>query len=95
MWDDLFKGRKWRVAEELTGKAADPAQPGVVVSFDRGWFSMDAPGAYRSPLSTNLGRRGVILAETDPDGAVDLPGPRIAVGVHALKKARLEYNAVW
>lgn len=96
MWEELFGGgRKWRVAEELTGEAADPAQPGSLVRFDRGWFSMSAPYAYRSPLSTNLGRRGVVLAETDATGSADLPGPRLAIGVHALKRARLEYSAVW
>lgn len=99
MWDVLFKGRKWRVAEELTGDVpVPPERPGDapgLVRFDRGWFSMGEPYAYRSPLSTNLGRRGVILAETDDAGSADLPGPRIAVGVHALRKARLQYGAVW
>jgi hypothetical protein len=94
MWEELFGGgRKWRIAEELSGDV--PVEPGVTVRFDRGWFSMEAPGAYRSPLSTNLGRRGVVLVRTSDDGSVDSPGSRIAIGVHALKRARLQFNAVW
>jgi hypothetical protein len=96
MWEELFGGgRKWRVAEELTGDAPDPSQPGSVIRFDRGWFSMTEPYAYRSPLSTNLGRRGVVLIRTDSSGSVDSPGSRIAIGTHALRRARLEFNAVW
>ena len=99
MWEELFgNGRKWRVAEELTGDiaaAAGPGEPEVLVRFDRGWFSMQAPGAYRSPLSTNLGRRGVVLVETDDSGSVDCPGTRIAIGVHALRRARREHAAIW
>jgi hypothetical protein len=94
-WDELFSGRKWRIAEELTGDAPDPSVPGSVVRFDRGWFTMAAPFAYRSPLSTNLGRRGVVLVETDLTGASDLPGPRMAVGVHALRRARQRFSAIW
>jgi hypothetical protein len=99
MWEELFgSGRKWRVAEELSGDELAPAGPGepeVLVRFDRGWFSMEAPGAYRSPLSTNLGRRGVVLIRTDSSGSVDSPGSRIAIGVHALRRARQEFNAIW
>jgi len=99
MWEELFGlGQKWRVAEELTGDMLAPAGPGepdVLVRFDRGWFSMQAPGAYRSPLSTNLGRRGVVLVRTDASGSVDCPGTRIAIGVHALRRARRDYSAIW
>jgi hypothetical protein len=96
MWEELFgNGRRWRIAEELTGNSPDPAVPDSVVRFDRGWFTMTEPFAYRSPLSTNLGRRGVVLVETDASGSSDVPGSRIAVGVHALKRARLDYASVW
>jgi hypothetical protein len=99
MWEELFGGgRKWRVAEELTGDqltTAGPGEPDILVRFDRGWFSMEPPGAYRSPLSTNLGRRGVVLVRTDASGSSDVPGSRIAIGVHALRRARQEFSAVW
>jgi hypothetical protein len=99
MWEELFgSGRKWRVAEELSGDELAPAGPGepeVLVRFDRGWFSMEAPGAYRSPLSTNLGRRGVVLVETDDSGSSDFPRSRIAIGVHALRRARRDFAAIW
>jgi hypothetical protein len=94
-WEALFSGRKWRVAEELTGTVAVPGQQGVSVIFQRGRFEVNAPGAFQSPLSTNLGRRGVVLKETDAEGKTDLPGSRITVGAAALKKAAAEYGAIW
>jgi hypothetical protein len=94
-WDELFKGRKWRVAEEVSGAAADPGQPEVPVTFERGRFEIPAGAAFRSPLSTNLGRRGVLLQETDESGAADIPGSRIAVGESAVRKARSAFSAVW
>jgi hypothetical protein len=101
-WDELFgAGRKWRVAEEMTGTV--PADgylgadvlPGLPVKFERGRFELPVGAAYRSLLSTNLGRRGVLLQETDETGASDIPGSRIAVGEPAVAKARQEYGAVW
>lgn len=97
-WDDLFKGRKWRVAEEVSGQVTarvKRGQPVVVITFTRGRFEIPAPGAYRSPLSTNLGRRGLLLQETDLTGEHDLPGARLAVGEPAVQKAREKYAAVW
>jgi hypothetical protein len=100
-WDELFGGgRKWRVAEELTGTAAADGLRGgevvpAVVTFTRGAFELPAGCAYKSLLSTNLGRRGVVLVETSADGALDVPGSRIAVGEPAVERARREYQAVW
>jgi hypothetical protein len=101
-WDELFgNGRKWRVAEEVTGTvAADGYRDadvvrGVPVVFDHGRFELPEGAAYRSLLSTNLGRRGVLLVETSADGSTDVPGSRIAVGEPAVKKAREQYAAVW
>lgn len=91
-WDELFSGRKWRVAEEVTG--VDQAT-GYPVTFTRGRFELPPGVAFRSLLSTNLGRRGVLLQETDAAGAADLPGSRITVGEGSLKKARAAYAAVW
>jgi hypothetical protein len=95
MWEELFRDRHWRVAEEVTGQRSVPGEPPVVVTFDRGRFSVAAPGAYRSPLSTNLGRRGVVLVETDDAGALDIPGSRIAVGEPALNRAREKFGTIW
>lgn len=92
-WEELFGGgRKWRVAEELTGEVPES---GFTVKFARGRFELPAGAAFRSPLSTNLGRRGVVLQETDADGATDVPGSRIAVGEAAVTRARKEFSAVW
>lgn len=92
-WEALFgDGQKWRVCEEVTGVIE---QDGCRVAFDRGQFEITAPGAYRSPLSTNLGRRGVLCVRTDAAGATDLPGSRQAFGAAAVERARAEYGAVW
>jgi hypothetical protein len=101
-WDEFFADRKWRVAEELTGDvhadgfhAGEVVQPGIRVTFRKGCFEIEAPGAFQSILSTNQGRRGVVLQETDGSGAQDIPGSRIALGYIALDKARKQYRAVW
>lgn len=92
-WEELFGGgRKWRVAEELTGAVPEA---GFTVKFTRGRFELPTGAAFRSPLSTNLGRRGVVLQETDAAGATDVPGSRIAVGEAAVARARKEFSAVW
>lgn len=98
-WAALFgEGRKWRVAEEVSGEVVIPApkgQPEIAVKFDRGRFTITAPGAFRSPLSTNLGRRGVLLQETSLTGETDVPGSRMPVGEPALRRASKEFGAVW
>lgn len=102
-WEELFAGRKWRVAEELTGhvtvKAAlsdgSKGKVSVTVAFQRGVFELPPGAAYRSPLSTNLARRGTVLQETNASGELDIPGSRIAVGAPAVETARRDYSAVW
>ena len=102
-WGTLFGGRKWRVAEELTGRVTVRAlmndgskrRPTVTVEFRRGEFELPAGFAYQSPLSTNFARRGVVLQETDAAGALDVPGSRIAIGAVAVEQARRDYSAVW
>lgn len=101
-WEELFGGRKWRVAEEVTGVVhADGFHDGALmqgsirVTFASGRFEIEPPGAYQSILSTNQGRRGVLLQETDASGATDIPGSRIAVGYIALGKARDRFAAIW
>lgn len=92
-WEELFGGgRKWRVAEEVTGEATEG---GHTVKFTRGRFELPVGAAYRSPLSTNLGRRGLVLVETSADGSTDIPGSRIAVGEAAVSRARTQFSAVW
>ena len=91
-WDELFSGRKWRVAEELTGSVR---QNRALVVFERGAFELPEGSAFKSLLSTNMGRRGVILQETDETGEADIPGSRIAIGHKSLAKARQDYSAVW
>jgi hypothetical protein len=92
-WEELFGGgRRWRVAEEVSGEAAEA---GYTVKFTRGRFEIPVGAAYRSPLSTNLGRRGLVLIETSADGSTDVPGSRIAVGEAAVSRARSQFSAVW
>jgi hypothetical protein len=102
-WEELFgSGRKWRVAEELTGTvkvsgryAEGDLLRGIEVTFARGEFELPAGAAFGSMLSTNLGRRGVVLQETDAAGETDIAGSCIAVGNGSVGKARSEYGAVW
>lgn len=100
-WDELFGGgRKWRVAEEMTGvvqarPADSPRGRRVAVKFTRGHFELPEGAAFRSPLSTNLGRRGLVLQETDASGETDIPGSRVAIGNHAAERVREQYSAIW
>ncbi len=91
-WEELFGGRKWRVAEELTGELTEA---GFLVKFSRGRFELPVGAAFRSVLSTNLGRRGLVLVETNADGSDDIPGSQIAVGEAAVSRARTQFSAVW
>ena len=96
-WAELFRGRKWRVLEEATGQVRRTASGGspVTITYHRGVFTFSPPGSYSSPLSTNKGRRGLVLQETDAAGTDDIPGSRIVVGEPAVKRARDEFGAVW
>lgn len=92
-WQELFGGgRKWRVAEEVSGEVQEG---GFTVKFARGRFELPPGSAFRSLLSTNLGRRGFLLVETNVDGSQDVPGSQIAVGEHSVTRARQEFSAVW
>jgi hypothetical protein len=92
-WEELFGGgRKWRVAEEVTGERTEA---GYTVKFSRGRFELPVGAAFRSLLSTNLGRRGLLLIETSADGSADIPGSRIAVGEASVSRARSQFSAVW
>lgn len=92
-WEELFGGgRKWRVAEELSGELTEA---GFTVRFNRGRFELPSGAAFRSLLSTNLGRRGLVLTETNADGSADIPGSRIAVGEASVSRARTQFSAVW
>jgi hypothetical protein len=92
-WEELFgHGRKWRVAEEVSGEVSEG---GFTARFTRGRFELPKGAAFRSLLSTNLGRRGLVLQETSADGSSDIPGSRIAVGEAAVSRARSQFSAVW
>lgn len=91
-WEEWFSGRKWRVAEEVTGTVE---HDGVEVEFRRGVFTIAPPGAFRSALSTNLGRKGLLLQETDASGEHDVPGSRAVFGSAAVARARENFGAVW
>jgi hypothetical protein len=90
LWEEYFgNGRHWRVAEEYTGKA-----PKAGVEFRRGKFELPVTKVYRSPLSANVGRRGVLLQEVDSAGK-DIAGNLEVFGEGAFKRARDEYKAIW
>jgi hypothetical protein len=92
-WEELFSGRRWRLAEEISGTAR---LDGAEVEFTRGRFEVKTPGcAFTSPLSTNLGVRGEVFQETDETGSADIPGSRVAIGVHAVRKVRERFGTIW
>lgn len=99
---EYFKDRRWRIVTEATGAAFIPATEGpleteegpvIPVHFDRGRIRIDAPGAFRSPLSGNPGRSGFLLQEVDADGN-DIPGSQYPFGEPAVKAAREDFHAI-
>lgn len=98
---EYFKDRRWRIRTEANGPASveqEPVDgeddlPPIAVKFRHGWFTVEAPGAFRSPLSGNPGRKGVLLQEVDADGN-DIPGSLYPFGVPVLKAAREEFHAI-
>lgn len=94
--DEWFSGRRWRVVTEADGDGFVSLENGgghVPVRFDKGRFAVEPPGAFRSPLSGNPGRRGVLLQEVDAGGR-DIPGSRFAFGEAAVSQARKDYHAI-
>lgn len=91
-WDELFKGRTWRVLTEATGTVTTDPVAGTRVIFRRGHFEIEGPGVFQSPLSANKGKRGVLLQETR-DGE-DVAGSRIPVGEKILPRARVAHALI-
>lgn len=89
-WAEYFAARKWRVAEEVSGNTR---VNGVKVYFAKGRFTVEAPGAFRSPVSGNPGRIGVLLQEVGEDGA-DIADSLVPFGKPAVERARKEFNAI-
>lgn len=94
--DEWFKDRRWRVLTEATGQGFVP--PGEVgehlsVTMEQGHFVVESPGAFKSPLSGNPGRRGIVLQEIDAEDK-DIDGSRYPFGEPAVKAARETYGAV-
>jgi hypothetical protein len=85
--EELFGGgRKWRVFTEATGEVTTPE--GVTVTFDKGHFEIARPGVFQSPISFNVGRRGVLLQEVL--AGVDVHGSQAAVGEKVAVQARAD-----
>ncbi len=103
--DEWFQTRWWRVVDAngtahlpatlLTegGTEAGEDEPMLAVEFTHGHFTVEPPGAFRSPLSGNPGRKGVLLQEVDAEGK-DIPGSRYPFGEPAVEKARGHYGAI-
>jgi hypothetical protein len=96
---EWFENRHWRVLTEIDGirawpvgaKADDPES--ILVRFRKGSFVVDKPGYYASPLG-HPGRNGVLIRETDAEGA-DLPGKvTTQFGLGTLRSAVAKYGAV-
>jgi hypothetical protein len=80
--DEYFTGRKWRVAREVTGTAADgPA----TVTFTQGRFTVTG-GKFSGPGSSARGAKGILLQEIDEDG--DIEDSLVAVGEATFRKAK-------
>lgn len=88
-WAEYFGTRKWRVATEVTGSAE---VDGIEVRYDRGQCTVEPPGAFRSPVSGNPGRAGVLLQEVGPAG--DIEGSLELFGKSAVDRARKEFRAI-
>lgn len=86
-WDELFGSRKWRVAREVTGVVSWPS-PGdpINVYFKAGHFEIEGPGVFQSPLSSNKGKRGVLLREVAD--SQDVPGSYLWVGEKVVLRIR-------
>lgn len=96
--DEWFTGRRWRLVTELDGEKSVQVTGGdgkpvpVAVTFSKGHFEIDPPGAFASPLGSR-GRTGVLLQEVDGSGA-DIPGSLTAWGEATFIKARRTYGAI-
>jgi hypothetical protein len=85
-----FEGRWWTVRTDATGERE---VDGVKITYDKGHFVIDPPGVFQTPLG-HRGRKGYVLAETDPVGNV-LPGkPAAAFGHQTLTRANDKYACV-
>lgn len=93
---EWFKDRRWRVVD-VSGLGNVPRGDGegadILVRFDHGTFTVEPPGVFRSPLSGNPGRKGVLLQEVDAEGA-DIPGAQLPFGEPIVVKARREFGAI-
>jgi hypothetical protein len=92
--DEWFQARWWRVVD-ANGTAHLLQEDGDLVKaeFIHGHFTIESPGAFKSPLSGNPGRKGVLLQEVDAEGK-DIPGSRYPFGEPAVEKARGHYGAI-
>ena len=93
-WDEYFGTRFWRVATEVSGT---DESGGAKIVFDKGrfgiWPHAGLTGVFQSPLSTNKGRRGVLLQEVDGEGR-DIEGSVLPVGDRAFKRAQAEHKVL-
>jgi len=85
-----FSGRHWRVCEEITGNRTIE---GKKVSYYRGFFRVEPPGVFQTPLG-HKGRKGYLIREIDAQGK-DLPGTEpVPFGRMVLERAAEDFSAV-
>jgi hypothetical protein len=97
---EWFEGRRWRVVK-ISGLATIPQKAvegeedaaDILVRFKGGKFTVNPPGAFKSPLSGNPGLHGVLLQEVDAEGN-DIPGAQYPFGEAAVKDARRDFHAI-
>jgi len=89
-FNDLFRGRRWRVQTEKSGPSVIG---GIRVRYDCGEFWIDPPGVFQTPLG-HKGRHGFVLIEVDADGRDVVPLRRIALGYAAIRGAAEHFGAI-
>lgn len=88
-FDSWFRDRRWRVCTEITG---DRVSDTGIVRYSGGFFRMDPPGIFQTPLG-HKGRAGYLIQEVDPDGG-DRDVPPVPFGRRTLEHAIEKYGAV-
>jgi hypothetical protein len=84
-----FENRRWRVCHEITGTWT---KDGHRISYFRGFFQMDPPGTFQTPLG-HRGRKGYLIQETEPDGT-DCQTEPVAFGRQALERAQERFGLI-
>jgi hypothetical protein len=89
-FDHWFAGRCWRVCTEITGPRV---LDGHRIDYYRGYFLMEPPGTFQTPLG-HRGRQGYLIQEISMEDGTDCPTDPVAFGRQALEKAIERYGLI-